>query len=189
MAKKKAIEKTDNVELLVKLATDWDKAVRAAVAMNPNAPVETLVKLATDTEGYVRRALASNPTAPAETLAQLATDEDRYVRWAVAANPTAPAETLAELATDTEGYEVREAVADNPKAPAEALVQLATDDDSDVRQTILKLAKSKSTPVETLIALYQQKGNPAVSKAARNNPSFPEDLEGWAINLEDWVSK
>ena len=132
--------------------------------------------------------IAEDPNTPTETLAKLAKDKDSCVRKLVAWNPNAPAELLVKLATDKDEY-VRREVAWNPNTPAEALAQLATDEDWDVRGEILKIAKRKRTPVETLIALYQQRGNPAVSKAARNNPNFPGDLEGWAINLEDWVSK
>ena len=40
---------------------------------------------------------------------------------------------------------------------------------------------------EELVKISQEDPDPEVRRAAKRNPNFPEDLEGWSINLDDWT--
>ena len=40
---------------------------------------------------------------------------------------------------------------------------------------------------EELVEISQEDPDPEVRRAAKRNPNYPDDLEGWAINLDDWT--
>ncbi|MBU4311117.1 MAG: hypothetical protein KJ706_00145, partial [Candidatus Omnitrophica bacterium] len=161
-----------SVEILSKLALDFNLTVRMAVAANSSTPLETLILLASDESPHIRASVAENPKTPAEILTKLASDSHTLVkeavamnsstplevlelfssdiidqiRMAVAANSSTPLETLILLASD-ESPRVRTSVAGNPKTPAEILTKLASDSHTLVKQFV---AMNSSTPLEVL---------------------------------------
>ena len=55
-------------------------------------------------------------------------------------------------------------------------------------ENALKLihAASEKTSVDELVKLGQD-ADPEVRTAAKKNPNYPEDVAGWAMNLDDWT--
>lgn len=126
-------KKTDDPNLLAKLADDEDVVVRRAVAENTN-DLNILAKLADDADWLVRKAVAKKTDDP-DILAKLADDKNGYVRIAVAEKTDAP-DLLAKLADD-ENWRVRTVVA-RRTTDLDILAKLAEDDDEDVRKVARK---------------------------------------------------
>ena len=96
-----------------RLANDWVKGVRVAVAERDDCTAAVLARLAVDGDRVVRARAAGNVACPAVSVAGLALDRDRDVRVAVAGNPVCRAAPLVRLAGD-EHTVVRRAAAGNP---------------------------------------------------------------------------
>ncbi len=90
-------ERTDNPEVLTKLARDKTASVRRAVAANPSAPRPTLTALSRDKNAGVRQGVALNASTPVELLNSMADDEHLGVRMTLAENPNLPSQARASL--------------------------------------------------------------------------------------------
>jgi len=51
---------------------------------------------------------------------------------------------------------------------------------------LFSIATDPTTNAETLVKLSTHQDQ-AISRKAKENPNYPEDLEGWAINMDDWT--
>ena len=49
------------------------------------------------------------------------------------------------------------------------------------------LSQTTGLTPEQLVRIYAKRQDPKIRRAVQQNPNFPEDLEGWAINLDDWT--
>jgi len=47
--------------------------------------------------------------------------------------------------------------------------------------------KTHGLSAEELVEISTNDPDPEVRRAAKRNPKYPEDLEGWAINMDDWT--
>lgn len=110
-------------EVLTRLVSDPDDAVRRAAAQNPAMSPRVLDILAGSAE--LKSYAAANPSMPVATLEMLASDEDRGVRGAVARNASTPIPVLVGLATDPNPF-VRKFVAQNASTPITTLMSLMT---------------------------------------------------------------
>jgi len=162
-------------DVLMILAGDEDRVVRAGVAQNLKASVDVLMKLAVDEDSYVRHVITQNPNVPVDVLMKLAVDEDRSVRYAIAKNPKTPDDVLRRVAGDKDSY-VRAGVAQNTKVSVDVLITLAGDEDKSVR---FFAAKNSKTPDDVLMKLADDKDSyvrSAVPERLKSKNNLSENL-------------
>jgi hypothetical protein len=70
------------------------RAIRQAVAGNPNVPIEVLWELMRDFPHEVIANMANRPEIDPEVLWELSRHPDRAIRQAVAGNPNVPIEVI-----------------------------------------------------------------------------------------------
>ena len=189
-------------DVLVKLSTIKDSAVRYMVAKNPSTPIEILCKLARDGNEEVisavaqnpsineklanillevndfgaLKSLAANPKIPIKVLEHLLKRSCDDFDWEIARNPRTPLKVLIKLANRNDGA-FRSNVAENSAASADLLSLLGTDKDEGVRWNV---AANINTPVNSL-ALLAKDSDEYVQELAAANPSTPVDyLEKFA---------
>lgn len=175
-------KKTDDPNLLAKLADDEDVVVRRAVAENTN-DLNILAKLADDADWLVRKAVAKKTDDP-DILAKLADDGDPNVRLAVA-EKTDDLNILAKLADDKSGY-VRIAVAEKTDAP-DLLAKLADDENWRVRKVVARrttdldiLAKLAEDDDEDVRKVARKRDNAVASRSTKSRKQPQSD---WSIPL------
>ena len=175
-------KKTDDPNLLAKLADDEDVVVRRAVAENTN-DLNILAKLADDADWLVRKAVAKKTDDP-DILAKLADDGDPNVRLAVAEKPD-DLNILAKLADDKSGY-VRIAVAEKTDAP-DLLAKLADDENWRVRKVVARrttdldiLAKLAEDDDEDVRKVARKRYNAVASRSTKSRKQPQSD---WSIPL------
>ena len=175
-------KKTDDPNLLAKLADDEDVVVRRAVAENTN-DLNILAKLADDADWLVRKAVAKKTDDP-DILAKLADDGDPNVRLAVA-EKTDDLNILAKLADDKNGY-VRIAVAEKTDAP-DLLAKLADDENWRVRTVVARrttdldiLAKLAEDDDEDVRKVARKRYNAVASRSTKSRKQPQSD---WSIPL------
>lgn len=175
-------KKTDDPNLLAKLADDEDVVVRRAVAENTN-DLNILAKLADDADWLVRKAVAKKTDDP-DILAKLADDGDPNVRLAVA-EKTDDLNILAKLADDKSGY-VRIAVAEKTDAP-DLLAKLADDENWRVRKVVARrttdldiLAKLAEDDDEDVRKVARKRYNAVASRSTKSRKQPQSD---WSIPL------
>lgn len=91
---------TQSVEILDRLARDWEPWVRQCVTENRYTPAILLEKLAKDEKMEIRINVAKHPNTPTAVLASLASDRYLKVRTEVAKNVNTEIEVLKGLARD-----------------------------------------------------------------------------------------
>lgn len=123
--------KTNDLNILVKLADDQNRWVREAVAEETDDP-NILAKLADDPDWLIRKSVAEKTDDP-NLLAKLADDEDADVRKAIV-EKTDDLDILAKLADDKE-WTVRKIVAEKTDDP-NLIAKLADDEDRNVRWVV-----------------------------------------------------
>ena len=165
-------EETDDPNILAKLADDADWLVRRAVVKKIDDP-DILAKLADDRSTDVRRAVVKKIDDP-DILAKLADDRDMHVRWEVAEN-TNDLNILAKLADDRDMH-VRMAVAQHTDDP-DILAKLADDGDPNVR-----LAVAEKTDDLNILAKLSDDENWRVRKGVAGRTT---DLDILAKLAED----
>ena len=144
------------------------------LASAENSSIEVLKELSQDSDVTIRQAVANNSNTPLEILQELRKDIDPNVREAVAGNPNTSIEDLKELAE-----EFPEAITANPIFD---LLLLENPESDFIR---LSLARSSTTPAETLLKLIEDK-NRDVQLAAIANPNTSlEILEKIAKSYQD----
>lgn len=175
-------KKTDDPNLLAKLADDEDVVVRRAVAENTN-DLNILAKLADDADWLVRKAVAKKTDDP-DILAKLADDGDPNVRLAVV-EKTDDLNILAKLADDKSGY-VRIAVAEKTDAP-DLLAKLADDENWRVRTVVARrttdldiLAKLAEDDDEDVRKVARKRYNAVASRSTKSRKQPQSD---WSIPL------
>ncbi|GAA5503861.1 hypothetical protein Dxin01_03628 [Deinococcus xinjiangensis] len=154
----------------LRLSTEGDWDVRAAMARNPNLPDSVREQLCDDPDWWVRAAVAENPQATPDELVKLARNQEHItIKEHVAAHPHSPGVLLTQLASDGDPA-VRAAVARNPSAPPEALLSLASDERFSTREAV---AAHALTPEDILVHLASDP-NERVAYVAR--------LRHWPLN-------
>ena len=85
---------TTSVEMLAKLATYKNWAIKWRVALNPNTPTSALDLLAKNNyrDGSIKINIAKNPNAPPSVLIKLIQDREELIREAAFNNPNLPVE-------------------------------------------------------------------------------------------------
>jgi len=120
-----AAQKTEDPELLRRLAADEDESVRAAVVINKCTPSDVLERKCKDPSQVVRYwAVRLAPTLPLEAV----NDSSARVRAALCSRSDCPPKILRKLADD-EASVVRASVAQHPNTPVEVLVRFAESPD------------------------------------------------------------
>ena len=125
------------LEILTRLASHDDSAIRQGVAYNHNTTATILALLAKDESVDVRREVAQNTNTSAETLTLLTRDVDNQIRATVAYNPNTTPTILTLLSSDKDEW-TRRGVAQNPNTPIKILSLLARDKDKEVRVNTLQ---------------------------------------------------
>ena len=165
-------QRTNDLNLLAKLADDENVYVRQAVAEETDDP-NILAKLADDADWLVRKAVAKKTDDP-NLIAKLADDRSTGVRWEVAEN-TNDLNILAKLADDRDMH-VRMAVAQHTDDP-DILAKLADDGDPNVR-----LAVAEKTDDLNILAKLSDDENWRVRKVVARRTT---DLDILAKLAED----
>ncbi|HTN09986.1 MAG TPA: DUF2336 domain-containing protein [Acetobacteraceae bacterium] len=152
-------------DVLLELAADADLTVRAAVAMNCAAPSAADRLLAQDGDERVRTLLARKLAQLVPSLA--CGERDRLRQQAL--------ETLALLVED-EAARVRGAITDvlkdMPNAPRALILRLAHDSLLVVSEPVIRL--SPLLTQDDLLALIEQRPNPATAAAVARRAALPE---------------
>ena len=172
-------KKTDDPDILAKLADDEDRYVRWEAANNTNDP-NILAKLADDESWGVRHVVAKKTDDP-NILAKLADDVDSRVRRVVANNTDDP-NILAKLADDVD-WLVRNAVAQHTNDP-DILAKLADDKDTNVR-----LAVAKKTDDPDILAKLADDESGYVRIAVAEKTDAPDLLAKLADDENRYVRK
>lgn len=134
----------------LRLASEGEWDMRAAMARNPNLPESVRAQLCDDPDWWVRAAVAENPQTTPSELTQLADNQEHVtIKEHVAAHPNSPGHLLLKLANDGDPA-VRTAVARNPSAPPEALVTLAGDERFSTREAVAAHALTPHDVLEQL---------------------------------------
>jgi Leucine rich repeat variant len=161
------------------LAKDGDRAVRAAVAGNPNTPTEVLLKLGEEFPDEI----TANPIF---NILLLEDPESQFVRLSLARSSTTSEETIARLAKIYD-EKIFCAVARNLKTPIYILEQLAENppqfdnehwgdsDGSEYENLWGCIAKNPNTPASLLIKLAE-KYSYYVKYRIAENPNAPINL-------------
>lgn len=140
--------KTNNPQILERLAQHPSYGTRMAVAQNSATPAHVLERLSMDERSSVRQNVASNPNTPPEVLEKLSLENCIQMLQCVLMNPSTPAHVLESFSKyDKEGYKgfCKYYVAQNPSTPPHVLERLASDDGYLVRGAA---AMNQSTPTE-----------------------------------------
>lgn len=178
------------VEVLKKLAKDWNNEVREQVASNKNTPAETLSELIKDKVFNIKETQKENPHMPIEAIKDILGDleeeyDNRGVRKIVAENPNTPIETLKELAKDLD-FDVRRNVAENTNTPIETLIELSKDEEGFVRATV---AENPNTPINTLLKLSKDDDYDVRERVAENpkikEQGFSNIIDEYDFNTQD----
>lgn len=155
-------------DMLARLSTDPNPAVRAGVARNPNASHNVLDRLSQDQNLSVRVAVAQNPNIPARIIVRLAREESVRICMLLAQRKTCPPKACAMLARKND-EQIRRRLACRRDCPPELLNVLSLDKDVIVRAYI---AQNHSTPPEALDRLARDR-NELVHSWAIRNPGLP----------------
>jgi hypothetical protein len=170
-------------EVLQQLATDSEKAVRQAVAGNPNTPIDTLLKLGAE----FRDEITTNPIFSIQLLAE---PESHFVRLSLARSSTTSEKVLAKLSKIPD-EDILCAIAQNPATSATILESLVRNtprlddwDDSDGSEydrLFSFIAKNPKTPSELLLHLASLHLNIEITLAENPNTPLPllEKFAGW----------
>lgn len=149
------------------LAADPSVTVRAAVALNPQAPARAHRRLAADADERVRTLLARKLAALIPALAQ---DE----RAALEAHALT---VLTQLVED-EAVRVRAAIADivkeMPAAPRQLILRLAHDSALPVAEPVIRL--SPLLTAEDLLSLLSGASADGVARAVASRPGLPPSV-------------
>lgn len=152
-------------DVLLELATDPDLTVRAAVAMNTATPSQVDRLLAQDSDERVRTLLARKLS---QLVPSLGSGERERLRQQAL-------ETLTLLVED-EAARVRGAITDvlkdMPNAPRQLILRLAHDSLLVVSEPVIRL--SPLLTQEDLLALIDQRPNPATAAAVARRAALPE---------------
>ena len=135
-------------QLLVRLATSDDPAVRQTAAQASDCPAAMSAALAADPSPDVRAAAAANPNTNSATVGVCSGDSDWFVRVKAATNGACPPTVLEGLAAD-DYLPVRRAVAQNPSTSPGALVRLV-EDNSDSWEILAAVAGRGDCPATTI---------------------------------------
>lgn len=123
----------------------------------------------------------------------LALEEDWSIRRRVARNPNTSVKTLQDLARYEVDYLhikeivdrlkiIVESLADNPNTPVATLRQLAQYRCDEISVGMIKVAKNRSTPADTLEKLAKDKNWLVRSEVAENPNTSPEILKTLACD-------
>ena len=148
-----------------------EKSTRLAVARNISTPVGIIERLASDPEAEVRAAVLSHWKIPASLLPTFVADPDDTIRLAIARNPHTDAATLAKLAADPV-LKVRIAVAENRFTSLETITAFVGDPSREIRAAV---AQRRDLPLDLLALLMVDKDD-HVSFRAKYNSANPHDL-------------
>ena len=158
-------------DVLASLGGHPHAGVRHQVAIRTDQP-ELLARLASDADDYVRQVALSNSMCPSETLAQAAAEQpDGHIVAAVAGNPNTPADVLTSLGGHASAW-VRSGVARNPNCPAPLVEQLANDEHVDVVCEVLRRADCSAELLEE----HSRSQHPRVLAAVADNPSATSEV-------------
>ncbi|KJF16444.1 leucine rich repeat variant [Acidithrix ferrooxidans] len=167
-----ASSRYNTVETLNFLAQSPHRAVRVAVAGNPNTPPETLVELYLESTPELRGFLAENPATPKKYLERIFKRDKGSAERRLAKNPSVPGEIL-EAIIATETADTKITIANNPGAELQLQFKLAEDADWRVRyalgrsvfaknEVIVKLATDPLASVRSAIALNPRTPHPTM---------------------------
>ena len=129
--------RTENAQIMARLAKDYEICVRASIAENPHLPHDVSMMLLHDRSPLVRAQLASNPDVQPDILEALLKDSSVYVREQLACNHSTVPEILKPLANDRH-YFVRRSVARNSATPVSVLQMLSCDHEKSVRSAVMR---------------------------------------------------
>jgi hypothetical protein len=163
------------LEILQKLATDPNSAVRGAVVGHPKTTEELREKFATDPNEYVRGAVARLPQTTAKVLLFMKKEPHAEIREQLAKHPNTPLELFWSLASDRE-LDVKLAVASYPKTP-EVILKYLFEKGSDPKgHTKKAIAKNAGLDKTWLLALAKSRDNGIRLAVSRNPSASPEIL-------------
>ena len=163
-------------------ATHPKPALRAAIAMHPNASEELLEELSRDSQAEVKAAVAQNPKTSGEVLARLFTETSGVIRVSLARNPNCPPSIL--LSLIPEAYpsgEMAVALVSQKNLPGEVLLRLLGHLDSQGRRLA---ASHPNVTTELLSTLCRDNDAQVLCEVAKNPKTSPAALLVLSCNID-----
>lgn len=183
---KEALDENTPTERLREIANNSNKAIRTAVAANPNTPPDVLIEcfyevpatvlknpaiqlILLEKPDFFNELISHNPyifneELPLFFIEWASLHPKKSIRESLAESDITPEHILSRLAKDKDD-EVRRKIAANLKAPSDALEKLAVDKNAKIR---IAVAENLSVPEAILVMLAEDEDYHVRSKVAAN---------------------